>query len=460
MGQYFLDELEKDISKSNFGKSAYNLGVGTFLNHARNYLNIHVYNAEHQAQFIVNNSNIIRWGVKLQHENVNDRLGEWRMIDSAGYSIPKPSGYFYPGAQTQEITFPEFFKTSAQISSNRYTGFIQNSSEFGDSTKMTFTAGARINYWDLNRQLLVIPRMTFSIRPNWKKDLVFRASAGLYAQPPFYRELRDLYGNINTDVKAQQSLHFLLGSDYQFKAWGRPFKCVTEAYYKYLWDLVPYKIDNVRIRYYADNISKGYAAGIDIRVNGEFVKGIESWASLSLMQTQEDISNDFYYDYYDANGKKVFPMTTPRSGIADSIRRTPGFVPRPTDQRVVFGLFFQDFLPRFPTYKMHLNMLFGAPLPFGPPGTDRYKDTLRMPPYRRVDIGFSKQIIGENVKRPPNIRFFKYLNSVWISVEVFNLLQVNNTISYLWISDVRNRKYAVPSYLTARQLNVRLHVKF
>jgi hypothetical protein len=184
-------------------------------------------------------------------------------------------------------------------------------------------------------------------------------------------------------------------------AWSRPFKFVTEVYYKYLDNLIPYEIDNLRIRYYAQNNSHGYAVGIDMRVNGEFVKGIESWASLSIMQTMEDIEDDFYYDYYNAEGELIIPGYTFDVVAVDSLRQEPGYIPRPTDQRVNFSLFFQDFLPKFPTYKMYLKLIFGSSLPFGPPNSEKYKHTLRIPPYRRVDIGFSKQVIGEKTQFSP-----------------------------------------------------------
>ncbi|MBK5285501.1 MAG: TonB-dependent receptor, partial [Bacteroidia bacterium] len=200
--------------------------------------------------------------------------------------------------------------------------------------------------------------------------------------------------------------------------------------------------------------------GIDFRINGEFVPGTESWASLSILQTQEDIKGDYFYDRYNAEGEKIIPGFTFDQTAVDSVRNEPGFIPRPSDQRVTFGVFFQDYLPKFPAYKVNLNFLFGTGLPFGPPGKDRYKDVLRIPPYRRVDIGFSKQIIGENVKRPPNIKLLKKFTEIWVNLEVYNLLQVNNTVSYIWVRDVTNRQYAVPNYLTSRQLNVRLSFRF
>jgi hypothetical protein len=224
-------------------------------------------------------------------------------------------------------------------------------------------------------------------------------------------------------------------------------------------NLIPYEIDNVRIRYSAKNNAKGYATGIDFKVNGEFVKGVESWFSLSFMQTQEDIKDDYYFDYFNSDGEKIVPGFTNNDVAVDSTRYEPGYIPRPTDQRVNFAIFFQDKMPGLPDLKMHLNLLFGAGVPFGAPGTERYKQVLRMPPYRRVDIGFSYQLLKESRKKKEK-GFGRLLNSVWLSLEVFNLLGTNNTVSYIWVEDVTNRQYAVPNYLTQRQLNLRMIIKF
>jgi len=215
------------------------------------------------------------------------------------------------------------------------------------------------------------------------------------------------------------------------------------------------------LRYLGENEAKGFARGIDFRLFGEFVPGLESWASISILETQEDLFNDFYYVHKNAEGDTIIPGFTADQKAVDSSRVEPGYIPRPTDQRVNFGLFFQDYLPKNPTYKMSLSILFGTGLPFGPPGTDRYTDILRTPQYKRVDIGFSKQIIGEGVKRPPHSKFLRRFQSIWIGLEVFNLLQVSNVSSYIWVTDVSNaRQYAVPNYLTGRELNLRLNLKF
>lgn len=444
-GQYYIDELETDFSKDNFGDVKFNRGIGTFLNHARNYLTATVINAEHKGYY----KNWL-WGLKVQNETIDDKLSEWQNIDSAGYSLPQ--------SNPNSLELSSVIKQKINLYSNRISNYLQYNTTWGDKVAYTLTAGVRSNYWTLNKQLVVSPRSTFSIQPDWQKDWLFRFSAGMYYQPPFYRELRDLNGNINTNLKAQQSIHFVMGADHNFLVWKRPFKITTEVYYKQLNNLVPYEIDNVRIRYYAQNLATGYATGIDTRIYGEFVNGIESWFSLSVMKTAENLRNDSYTLYYNSDGEVIYPGYTANSVKTDSTTFHPGFIPRPSDQRVNFGIFFQDYIPRFPMFKMNLSLLLGTGMPFGPPSFERYKDTLRMPPYRRVDIGFSYQLVSEE-KTKEKGKTWNFLRSAWLSVEVFNLLQVNNTISYLWLKDVTNRQYAIPNYLTNRQLNVKLILK-
>jgi len=447
-GQYYIDQLETDFGKSNFGEVVGNLGVGTYLNHARTNLDAYVYSAEHKGTYDFNRRSKILWGVKYSHEEINDKLSEWKYVDSAGFSVPITN--------PQEIVLQDVIKQKISVSSDRFSGYLQTnlSKEFKDTSFITATLGIRANYWTLNNQALVGPRATLGFKPHWKKDFLFKFSSGYYYQPPFYRELRDAQGNINTNLKAQTSIHFVLSCDRNFTAWQRPFKFIAEVYYKYLDNIVPYDIDNVRIRYSAKNNAKGYAKGIDLKVNGEFVKGLESWASISVSQTKEDIKDDFYYDYaLDTN--KVTHVVT----VTDSTRIEPGYIPRPTDQTVTFAIFFQDQIPKYPKFKVHLNLLYGSGIPFGAPGSPKYTQTHRMPAYRRVDIGFSYQPLKEDREIKPHSPT-RYIKSAWISLEVFNLLGINNTVSYLWVEDISNRQYAIPNYLTNRQLNLRLILKF
>lgn len=462
-GQYWIGKLETDFSKEDFGEVTENLGVGTHFLHARNELDAVVYNLEHKGAFS-KKRNFWQWGVKYQGEIINDRLKEWQMIDSAGYTLVRPpdsAGYTNPSVQPwNPIELQDVVRTDINLFTHRFSAFLQDTwTWYIDSARVTFSAGVRTSWWTYNKELLISPRATATYKPNWKSDIVFRLSAGVYNQPPFYKELRGFDGVLNPELRAQRSYHFVLGADYNFLAWNRPFKLMTEVYYKYLDHLVPYEIDNVRLRYFAENISHGYATGLDVKINGEFVKDVESWLGFSLMNTREDIINDYYYTYYNKEGEEIVPGYTLDQVATDSVRHEPGYIPRPTDQLLSVNLFFQDYLPKFPTYKMHLNFVYSTGLAFGPPSHERYKDTLRAPAYFRVDIGFSKMLLSEKhtfKKKSP----FRYLRSVWLSAEVFNLLGRLNTVSYLWVKDVNNRQYAVPNELTRRLINVKLHVKF
>ena len=437
LGQYWLYELENDLGSENFGEATFNRGVGTHLNHARNYLRASVHSLQHSGLYTKDDLEF-RWGLKTQSERIQDVLNEWTLIDSAGFSLPHPADYLAEELQEPEsFDLEDVLKTEASLNSYRHTAYMQLQQTI---ERLTLNAGVRGSYWDLNEEYLVSPRASIAYRPLWDKDIVFRASSGVYYQSPFYRELRDLEGQLNRDLKAQKSTHFIIGSDYNFNIWQRPFKLVSEIYYKNLDNLIPYEIENVRIRYYAENSASGYAKGLDIRLNGEFVKGMESWASLSIMKTAADIENDYYID---DNG---------------TIREI-GYYARPADQRVNFSLFFQDYLPKMPHFKMHLNLVYGSGFPLRAPDTYKGEYDFRMPDYKRIDIGFSIVLKKEGEKK----KVFNPLNfskTSWISLEAFNLLDIDNTVSYLWIQDVSGTQFAVPNYLTSRQLNLKLHLSF
>ncbi|MBU8893531.1 MAG: carboxypeptidase-like regulatory domain-containing protein [Bacteroidales bacterium] len=436
-GQYYLNELDNTIGSDTYGDSIMNIGVGTFLNHARNYLTASVYSASFKGGYYKSN-NRLRWGAKYNYEIIDDIVNQWKMLDSAGYSLP------YTG---NSIELYETARATNNIKSNRITAYIQNTvnKKFVNNADFYFNIGLRANYWDFNEELLVTPRMSLSYKPDWEKAMLFRFSSGFYYQPPFYKEMKNADGVVNENIKSQKSIHFVLGNDYTFKAWSRPFKLTTELYYKILNDLIPYKIDNVHLEYSAENMAKGYALGVDFKINGEFVQGIESWASLSIMQTEEDIDGDFYYN-------------------SDGVLVEPGYYPRQTDQLVNFSLYFQDYLPMNPSYRMNLSLHYGSRLPFSSPEKDRYDQVYRMKPYKRVDLGFSKVIISEN-KEFKEGSWLNVFEDMWISFEIFNLLDINNTISYMWVKTVNNQagnasQYAVPNYLTSRRFNLKLTVKF
>ena len=435
IGEYWLDQLDNDLGSNEFGSIIYNRGVGKYINHSRNQLNAKIFNFSHKGYF--DGDVKLNWGFKLQKEEIEDNISEWSLIDSAFYNLPHPQDSIGGNPNnSQEILMNSLLKTKINLNSYRNSGFMQFEKEISN---FTLNSGSRLSYWTYNEELLISPRASISYTPLWINDIIFRISSGIYYQPSFYKELRTLDGELNYNIKAQKSIHYLTGIDYLFYKWGRPFKWVTEVYYKDLSNLIPYKIDNVRIQYLANNNSNGYAKGVDMKINGEFVPGMESWVSLSVMETKEDIIGDFYYN---ENNEKI----------------EPGYIPRPTDQRVNFSMFFQDYMPGFPNYKMHLNMIYGTGLPFGPPKSEKYEDILRVPSYRRADIGFS--VVLKSEEKESKIKWFNNINSLWFGVEVFNLFNINNTISYLWVSDISNRQYAVPNYLTTRQINGKLIVKF
>jgi len=436
LGEYWLYQLENNLGSDDFGNIAFDRGVGKYINHARNSLNARVMNFSHKGNY--NNEDLkVDWGFRAQKEEIEDKISEWNLIDSAFFNYPHPNDNIGEEADpNQQIVMSELLKTQINLSSYRNSGYMQFSK---DINNITINAGTRGSYWTYNEELLLSPRATIAYAPLWEKDIVFRAASGIYYQSPFYKELRTPEGTLNSNIKAQKSIHYVMGADYLFYSWGRPFKWITEVYYKNLENLIPYKVDNVRIQYLANDLSNGYAKGIDMKINGEFVSGVESWASLSVMKTEEDIVGDYIIN-------------------ADGSSSEAGFIPRPTDQRVNFSMFFQDYIPGNPNYKMHLNMVYGTGLSFGPPNSEKHQDVLRIPDYRRVDIGFSAVLKDENKKS--RIKWLNAFNSIWVSAEVFNLLDINNTVSYLWVADVSGRQYAVPNYLTARQLNAKLILSF
>lgn len=462
MGQYWLGVLQNDMGKDDFGEVVFNKGVGTFLNHARNYLDGWVSTLQHQGSY----KNTLMWGAQIRYDLFNDRISEWQLLDSAGFSLPHIPDNIgnqnpnYTPSNTLEIS--EVYKSrNDNVSSARISGFIQKQWKITQQNKTNyhFNAGIRVNYWDFNQELLISPRVNVIIKPKWQKDYLFRFASGIYSQPAFYREMRDFDGSLNHQIKAQKSWHVVAGTEYTFYAWDRPFKLSAESYFKYLWDIIPYEIDDVKVRYFAKETAKGYATGIDFKLFGELVKDAESWVGVSIMSTQEDIIGDFYYNYLNAAGQVIQAGVTSDNTIVDSLRIEPGYIPRPTDQRINFNLFFQDYIPGYPSFKVHLNLVVGSGLPFGPPTHEKYKQSSRLPAYKRVDIGFSKQLISDKTKFKAK-NPFRAFKSMWISLEVFNLLDISNTISYFWVTDVGGQVYGVPNYLTPRQLNLKLHCNF
>ena len=447
-GEYFLDEIESDFDNEKFGEVKNNLGIGTFQDWNRNKLKGTIYNIGLRNTHLLN-QHTLDWGISYQGESFNDRISEWSRIDSAGFSIP------YQGIHP---AIRDRLKSKIDISSNRLQAYLQDEWQVlnGDN-KLLINGGLRLHYWDMNQQVLISPRLQVLFKPHVKNNLTIKASGGIYAQPPLYRELRDFDGQINPEVRAQKAYQFVLGSELDFKMWNRNFKFTSEAYYKHLVDIIPYQIEDVRIRYFAKNNAKGYATGVGVRLFGEFVKGTDSWVSLSFLKTAEDILDDYYYKYYNSSGEQITTQT-PDKIITDSVRVEPGYIRRPTDQRFNMSIFFQDYLVKNKNFKMHLQLHLGTGLPYGPPDRKRFNDILKMPPYRRVDIGFSYLIVDGEKQKKSN--FFRNFDKIWLSAEALNLLGVQNTLSYRWVKDVQNNVWPLPNYLTSRKINLKLYISF
>ena len=447
LAQYRLGEVDANIGSETFGDVAFSKGIGGQLNHARNDLDALIVNTELKG---LHNwkKNQLEWGIKYTRESIRDRVVEWEVIDSAGFSINPPikillkndPSYTKNDQPYTPYTGPlvpyQNVRATNYVTINRFSGYTQWSLKANlGNNEVWFNAGFRMHQWQVetynttgDSQITFSPRAQFTLKPNWKKDMFFRLSGGLYHQPPFYRELRDADGAVQTNVKAQQAIHIVLSNDYNFKLWNRPFKMVSELYYKSLTDVNPYTLDNVRIRYAAANNAKGYAQGFDFRMNGEFVPGTESWISFGYLKTEENSDNK-------------------------------GYISRPTDQRLKFGLLFQDYMPKIPTVKLYLNLVYNTGLPGGSPSyADPYLYQNRLRDYRRADIGFSKVIIdGKNTSTK---RWLKNVNELALGLEIFNLFNNQNAITNTWVRDVYSKtQFAIPNYMTNRVFSMKLNAR-
>ena len=440
LAQYRLGEVDANVASETYGKVAYTRGIGSQLNHARNNLDALIANIELKGFYDWKHSQL-DWGLKYTRESIRDRVVEWEVIDSAGFSIPPPivlpqknepySVYAGPLVPYQNVRATNFTNI------NRFSGFAQwNSKSTIGATKVWYNAGLRFHLWEVSGatelgklQFVWSPRAQISLLPNWEKDMIFRLSGGAYYQPPFYRELRDALGEVQPNVEAQQSIHLVLGNDYNFKMWNRPFKLVSELYYKSMSDVNTYTIDNVRIRYAANNLAKAYAQGLDIRLNGEFVTGTESWFSFGYLQTKENSENR-------------------------------GYIARPTDQLLKFGLLFQDYMPTIPSMKVYLNLVYNTGLPGGSPSyADPYLYQNRLRDYRRADVGFSKVLI-DNYSNSNKKNWLGNFKELAIGAEIFNLFNNQNAITNTWVRDVYSKnQYAIPNYMTTRVFNIKLTAK-
>ncbi len=437
---YFLGEIDANLGSETLGDVIFSRGVGTQLNHARNDLDVLIATAEIKG-FNQLNSSQIEWGFKFNREDIRDRVVEWEVIDSAGFSLNPPvldlptndqpyNPYVGPLVPYQNV------RARNEVVIDRFSAFAQwNKKSNWGSHEVWYNAGIRSQFWNVDNgvttksQMVFSPRAQFAIKPNWDADMVFRISGGFYHQPPGYRELRDSLGFVRPGVKAQQSIHAVLGNDYSFRMWNRPFKLVSEAYYKSLSDVNTYTLENVRIRYRANNDATAYAYGLDVRLNGEFVPGTESWLSFGYLKTEENINDR-------------------------------GFIARPTDQRLKFAMLFQDYMPNLPSVKLYLNLVYNTGLPGGSPSyADSYQYQTRLRDYRRADAGFFYVLTEKNDQRPDG-HWLKKMQDLSIGFEIFNLFNNQNAITNTWVRDVYTKnQYGIPNYMTTRVFNVKLTAK-
>ncbi|MBL7828669.1 MAG: carboxypeptidase-like regulatory domain-containing protein [Saprospiraceae bacterium] len=451
LGYYILGELEENLGSDDFGEIVNILGTGTQHTWVRNYLTADVRNVEYKGGIEIQKDNrevnltrshFFQWSAKWQNETILDKINEWERLDSALYSLPY---------DTVALHVRKVLKTKNELSSDRFSASLQDTWTWRKDgvRELQVIAGVRGQYWTMNGDWFVTPRAQLLYKPlNTRRDVSYRLAGGLFYQPAFYREMRRLDGSVNTDLAAQKSGHAVGGFTWDF-LWGkrRPVKMrlIAEAYYKQMWDLVSFDLDNVRIRYAGENDSRGYATGFDVRLNGEFVKGAESWVNFSLLRTRESLD-----------------------GVQHRARRVgerEGFnvkdVPRPTDRLFTFSTFFQDYLRKNKNIRMHLNFTVGSGLPFGVVDNNIiYRNPYRFAPYHRVDIGFGFQLWKDAWRRTSPKNLLRFTRNTWASLEVFNLMKVANEASNIWIKTIENTQYAIPNYLTGRRLNVRLRMDF
>lgn len=457
LSQFWLYELNLGSIGDDGETERFDRGVGSFLEHARNYLYTNIFSSELKGTHYAALGNW-NWGVKFQYENVRDRMREWKWVDSAGYAMP--TSHVVPGDSTNGPVAPVlqlFCRSNHTVHSTRLSAYLQRNVDLYNKRGDLFriVAGIRTQWYDIsfeddnltgnnsnyphtplfdetsphNRDVIISPRVSFNYKPKWEQDMLFRLAAGVYSQAPFYREYRFDDGTLNHAINAQKSYQVMGTMDWNFRITDRPFKFTADIYYKYLDELIPYRIDNLRIRYDAVNSAVGYATGMSLRLSGEVVDGLESWASLSLMRTQQDIKDD-----------------------------DCGWMARPTDQRISFKLFFQDYVPTIPFWRMSLNFIVASGLPYTYPGQTDFSKDYRYPAYFRVDWGNTLQL--SRFQRVKDSKMMRYIDDILLSLEVFNLFDYKNVVSYTWVADYQNQYYPVPNYLTGRQLNLKITVLF
>ena len=467
IGVYTMSDVETDLGSDTYGETKSLTGYGFFQNWARNTMDANIFSLAHRGNWLKGNHSI-EWGATVKHESILDKLSEWERLDSAGYINNSlwDGGYTIPHSLFDSmLIMSKTLKSKNEMTSTRFSAYLQDTWNFGkdQGTQYVLNLGVRALYWTLNQELSFNPRAQFSILPKSKdrSSWAFKVAAGLYDQAPFYRELRRRDGTLNREIRSQKSLQFVLGADRIFRLWGRDFKFTSEAYYKHLYDLIPYELDNVLIRYFGENKAVGYATGIDFRVNGEFIEDAESWFSVSFLQTKENIQNDDHYKYLLSNGQTSFykPYTSAIT-IVDSTLQREGYLPRPTNQLINIGVYFQDYFPTWEFIRMNLTFNIGSGLPFGPADGYKWNDRFYTPVYWRADIGLSALLYDRDKKERRKVFPTRFFKKVWLTAECYNVMGNNNTISYVFVKDFSSREYGVPNRLTSRRLSARLSFDF
>lgn len=455
--EYWLSDINMDFGSDQLGETLSSRSVGGELHHGRNFLNADLFNGEVRGTHRLG-AHVLRWGLACRQELTDDRLQEWYMYDSSFYSLPHPytppGDSVPPGDSSRLLLSSSYLDASHKVTNNRVTAYVQDSWEFGlERFRYTLTYGLRASYASFNGECLLAPRLRFAMHPMEQRNLSLYAATGWYYQPPFYKEMRTPAGWINTDIRSQKSYQLIVGSDYLFHWGDRPFKLSGELYYKYLWDLVSYEVDNVRTIYSGYNDAIGFAYGADLKLSGELLPGLESWLSVSLLNTKEDILGDSYVQNYDSLGRQL--PSSENATRSDTV--FPGWLPRPTDQRFVIHLFFQDEIPNHPRFKAHINLMYATPLPYGIAGMPKALYTRRGKAYFRTDVGFSWKFMEADASREG---WLSGVKAAYLSLELLNMFNYYNVISYTAVSDIDGNAYMTPNYLTPRLYNLKVRFEF
>ncbi len=449
-GVYSLREIETGLGADNFGEVIGELGAGVQHQFVRNSLDLNVYTLQHKGGYELQldkgddvvASHFFRWGATFKTEGINDWINEWERLDSAGYSLPY---------DTSSVLLESVLKTRNELQSAKFSSYIQDTYTWRNenSHELRLVGGLRSSYWSYNSEWDFSPRVQFTYRPlKGKMDVSYRLATGVYIQQPLYRDLRQRNGVLNPDISSQKSAHFLAGMTYDFylgKNYPKKFRLITEVYYKKLWDLISFDLDNVRINYSGKNDATGYVKGIDLRLNGEFVPGVESWVNLSFLQARE----------------KLDGIQHLKRERGDSTGVKTEYVPRPTDQLFTFSMFFQDYLRNNKNLKVSLNVVLGSGLPFGLKDDNIvYRNSYRLSSYHRIDLAFSLLLWDESKRSKHPHHILRFTKNSWLNLEFFNLLQVQNEAGNTWIKTIFKQQYAIPNYLTSRRINLRWKMEF